>query len=81
MGTTLRRRQAGQPAAVTEVAWKAQGRLHRRFRRLVGQGKLKQEAVVAVARELLGFVWAIARQVDATAARPAPAPIPAGVAA
>ena len=61
-GATLRRRQAGQPAAVVEVAWTAQGRLHRRFRRLLGRGKLKQEAVVAVARELLGFVWAVARR-------------------
>jgi transposase len=63
VATTLRRRQAGQPAAVIDIAWKAQQRLHKRFRRLVGRGKLKQEAVVAVARELLGFLWAIAQQV------------------
>jgi len=81
VGATLRRRQAGQPAAVIEVAWKAQRRLHKRFGRLLGRGKLKQEAVVAVARELLGFLWAIARQVAAPAARPAPAAAPAAVAA
>jgi transposase len=68
VGTTLRRRQAGQPPTVIEIAWQAQGRLHKRFRRLLGRGKLKQEAVVAVARELLGFLWAIARQVDAAPA-------------
>jgi transposase len=73
VGTTLRRRQVGQPAAVTETAWKAQRRLHKRFGRLLGRGKLKQEAVVAVARELLGFVWAVAREVGAGAAVPAPA--------
>ena len=77
VGATLRRRQAGQAAAVVDIAWQAQGRLHRRFRRLVGRGKLKQQAVVAVARELVGFLWAIARQVAAADARPAPAPTPA----
>lgn len=60
----LRRRQAGQPEAVKAIAWKAQDRLHRRYRRMVGRGKLKQQAVVAVAREFLGFVWAIARAVS-----------------
>jgi len=81
VGATLRRRQAGQPAAAVAIAWTAQGRLHQRFRRLLGRGKLKQEAVVAVARELLGFLWAIARQVDAATARPAAAEQAAAVAA
>jgi transposase len=67
----LRRRQIGQPPAVTETAWKAQVRLHGRWRRLLGRGKLRQQAVVAVARELLGFVWAIARAVAAAQAAPA----------
>jgi transposase len=56
----LRKRQVGQPPAVTATAWKAQVRLHGRWRRLLGRGKLRQQAVVAVARELLGFAWAIA---------------------
>ena len=81
VGATLRRRQAGQPPAVVDAAWAAQGRLHARFRRLVGRGKLKQEAVVAVARELLGFAWAIARATAAEAAVPAPPPALAAVAA
>jgi transposase len=81
VGTTLRRRQAGQPAAVIETAWKAQGRLHKRFRRLLGRGKLKQEAVVAVARELLGFLWAIARQVAAGSAGATAPPRPVVAAA
>ena len=61
----LRKRQRGQPERVKAIAWKAQDRLHRRFRRLVGRGKPRQKAVVAVAREMLGFVWAIAQEIPA----------------
>lgn len=81
VGRDLRHRQAGQPAAVIDIAWAAQGRLHKRFRRLLGRGKLKQEAVVAVARELLGFVWAIAQAVAAAPPVPVRPPQPAVVAA
>jgi transposase len=47
---------------VRQIAWKAQERLHRRFARMVERGKLRNKVVTAVARELVGFVWAIARQ-------------------
>jgi transposase len=40
-------------------AFKAQERLHRRYFRLTSRGKPASVAVVAVARELAGFVWAI----------------------
>ncbi|HXD86750.1 MAG TPA: IS110 family transposase, partial [Urbifossiella sp.] len=40
----------------------AQRRLHKRYRRLIARGKCKAEVVVAVARELAGFIWAAARQ-------------------
>jgi hypothetical protein len=56
--------------AIKDIAWKAQVRLNGRYRRLTGRGKRTQVAVTAVARELLGFVWAIATQV--AAAMPAP---------
>jgi transposase len=56
----LKRRQAGQSEPVKAIAWKAQDRLHRRYRRLLAREKSKGKVVVAVARELLGFVWAIA---------------------
>lgn len=56
----LAARQAGQSAAVTDVAWKAQERLHGRYRKLAGR-KGRQKAIIAVARELVGFVWALAR--------------------
>lgn len=64
VGAALRRRQLGQSAEVIELAWKAQHRLHSRFRRLVGRGKSRPQAATAVARELLGFVWAIAVTVE-----------------
>jgi hypothetical protein len=50
--------------AVKEIAWKAQHRLHDRYRKLLGRGKSKQQAVTAVGRELLGFIWAIGVQVE-----------------
>jgi transposase len=61
----LARRQRGQSAAVIAIAWTAQERLHDRYVHLVVKGKPKPKAAVAVARELLGFVWALARQVAA----------------
>ena len=46
--------------AVLERAWRCQQRLHRRWQRMAGRGKPHQKIVVACARELAGFVWAIA---------------------
>jgi transposase len=60
----LRARQKGLSEAVKGIAWKAQHRLHGRFRRLAGKGKPKQQVVTAIARELLGFIWAIGVQVE-----------------
>ena len=60
------------PPAVREIAWKAQCRLYRRYRTLIRNGKLKTVAIVAIARELAGFIWAVARAV--TTARVAAAP-------
>lgn len=47
--------------AVREIAWKAQHRLYRRYRALIRKGKRKTVAIVAIARELAGFIWAVAR--------------------
>jgi transposase len=49
------------PQFARDIAWKAQTRLCGRYRKLIARGKKSQIAVTAVARELLGFVWAIAR--------------------
>jgi transposase len=51
------------PPAVREIAWKAQCRLHKRYRALIRRGKLKTVAVTALARELAGFIWAINREI------------------
>src|SRR6266704_1031885 len=55
----LRQRQRGQPEAITDMAWKAQQRLCGRYRRLLARGKPTPQVITAVARELLGFIWAI----------------------
>jgi transposase len=64
VGKTLAARQRGCSGAVTELAWKAQLRLHQRYVRLMARGKCKQQTVTAVGRELLGFIWAIGVHVE-----------------
>lgn len=59
----LKRRQAGQPPAVITHAWKAQQRLHQRYNHL-SYRKRPQIAVVAVARELVGFLWAVMHDLE-----------------
>jgi transposase len=59
----IARRQADVPKAVLDIAWKAQVRLCARFRRLAARRVNRNKIVVAIARELAGFVWAIAQQV------------------
>ena len=58
VGRALALRSEGQPPPVVAQAWRAQQRLHRRYRHLVGHGKRSPVAVAAVARELVGFIWA-----------------------
>ena len=50
---------------VKRIAWKAQQRLHKRFTALTARGKNNNQAVTALARELLGFIWAIAVNTEA----------------
>lgn len=59
----LRARAADASEAVRAIAWKAQKRLHKRYHRLTSVGKAGQVAVTAVAREEMGFLWAIGCQV------------------
>jgi transposase len=56
-------RQEALPKVVCDIAWKAQLRLTARFKRLVARGKAKPKVATAIARELTGFVWAIAQEV------------------
>ena len=57
-------RQEALPKVVCDIAWKAQLRLTTRFRRLVARGKAKPKVATAIARELTGFIWAIAQEVS-----------------
>jgi len=59
-GKTIRARWKDQPHEIVAHAWKAQQRLHDRYFRLTCRGKPSQVTTIAVARELCGFVWAIA---------------------
>jgi transposase len=59
----IARRQTTAPKAALDIAWKAQVRLCGRFRRLAARGVNRNKIVVAIARELVGFVWAIAQRV------------------
>jgi transposase len=70
VGAGLARRQRGQPPTVISHAWKAQHRLHKLYRHIAAR-KGPQIAVVAVARELVGFLWAIMQDCPVEAALPA----------
>lgn len=59
---SLRQRCDGQPEWVKTASAKAQQRLNYKFRRLTAKGKKSTVAVVAVARELAGFIWALMAQ-------------------
>jgi transposase len=59
----LQRRAEKCSDAVQAIAWKAQKRLCGRYTHLLERGKLKVQVCTAVARELVGFIWAIACEV------------------
>lgn len=56
-------RQEHLPIKIREIAWKAQLRLCARYRKLTARGKNKNVVVVAIARELVAFMWDIAHHV------------------
>ena len=60
LSPALQARQAMLPKDVRDIAWKAQRRLCARYRTLLAKGKPKQVVATAIAREMVGFVWAIA---------------------
>ena len=59
----LQRRAEQCSAEIQSIAWKAQKRLWGRYTHLLRRGKLKVQVCVAVARERIGFIWAIACEV------------------
>ena len=56
------------PQAVRDIAWKGQVRMCQRYRRLVAAGKARVVVTTAIAREMVGFIWAIARAATAVPA-------------
>ena len=70
VGARLHKRQLGIPAEIIEIAWKAQNRLHKRYRRLTLAGKDHRKVITAVGRELLGFIWAIAIKAERVSTQP-----------
>lgn len=65
-GRVLRRQKAlALSDEAKRIAWKAQQRLHKRFTAMATRGKHGGTIVTALARELLGFMWAIAVQTEA----------------
>lgn len=62
VGGTLARRRQGQPTWAIALADKAQLRLNLRYRRLLLRGKPHGKIIVAIARELVGFLWATLQQ-------------------
>lgn len=63
----LAERRKGCPKEILQIAKKAQTRLHRKYLRMIGKNKLHQVTVVAVARELAGFVWSIGQHIPISA--------------
>jgi transposase len=55
----LRRRREGQPARALAIADRAQQRLAARYRRMTGRGVAPPKTIVAMARELTGYLWAV----------------------
>lgn len=70
IGARLRQRQQGVGEEVKAIAWKAQHRLHKRYRRLAAAGKNQQKLVTAIGGELLGFIWAIGVKMENQASHP-----------
>ena len=64
IGDKHQRRQVCLPQQAREIAWKAQTRLCARYRRFAAKGKLLTVVVTAIAREMVGFLWAIAQHVE-----------------
>jgi transposase len=64
-----KKRQQGVSEEIKAISWKAQQRLHSRFWRLTSKGKIPGKAITAVARELVGFIWAVGAQAEREAAK------------
>lgn len=69
VSAVIERRAQNIDPQIRELAWKAQLRLTRKFRRMTARGKHSNLVVTAVARELAGFIWDAARLIEPPAAK------------
>ncbi|KAF7764937.1 hypothetical protein PCIT_b1043 [Pseudoalteromonas citrea] len=63
ISTELQKRQEGLPKQIVDIAWKAQLRLCKRYKKLINKGKHYNLVVTAIAREMIAYIWAIAKEV------------------
>ncbi len=70
ISTELQKRQESLPKDIIDIAWKAQLRLCRRYQRLMQRGKHYNLVVAAIAREMIAYIWAIAKEVVLTPVDP-----------
>ena len=66
ISTDMQKRQEGLPKDIIDIAWKAQIRLCKRYKKMIAKGKHYNLVVNAIAREMIAYIWAIAREVVLT---------------
>ena len=66
ISTDMQKRQEGLPKDIIEIAWKAQLRLCKRYKKMIAKGKHYNLVVTAIAREMIAYIWAIAKEVVLT---------------
>ena len=66
ISTDMQKRQEGLPKDIIDIAWKAQLRLCKRYRKMIAKGKHYNLVVTAIAREMIAYIWAIAKEVVLT---------------
>jgi len=70
ISTDMQKRQEGLPKQIIDIAWKAQLRLCKRYKKLISKGKHYNLVVTAIAREMIAYIWAIAKEVVLTPVDP-----------
>lgn len=66
ISTDMQKRQEGLPKDIIDIAWKAQLRLCKRYKKMIAKGKHYNLVVTAIAREMIAYIWAIAKEVVLT---------------
>ena len=66
ISTDMQKRQEGLPKQIIDIAWKAQLRLCKRYKKMIAKGKHYNLVVTAIAREMIAYIWAIAKEVVLT---------------